>query len=338
MPSLRVESCLANDIRRRAMLMSLSALALPARSQQLDKLPRVAWISAGGSPADEARYERRMEERFRQLGWVYGRNLRYEIRRFRGDPVQLQQRAAELAAMKPDVILAGDNYTVDAILKAGFKGSIVVQVGSNLQDIGWVKSYSHPGGQITGLAWDQSAQIVEKTPQFLKELVPNLSRLGEIVDLSIPGAKIFQPISHRAAEKLGITVVTAEVRTGSDLAPAFEKLKLQGAQAVNIWGSPLTYIHMQQLIDLAGRYKLPDMTIFRVATELGALVSYGASIEDLYVYAIGHVDKILRGAKPGDLPVELPTRYELVLNQKRATSLGLTLPQAMLALADEVIR
>ena len=323
---------------RRALVVSLAVSALPGRAQQSGKMPRVVWISNGGSPTDEANFERRMQTRFRELGWEYGRNLQYEIRRFRGDTALLQRHAVEIAAMKPDVVLVGDNYTVAPLLQAGVKSPIVLQVGSNLQEIGLVKSYARPGGHITGLAWDQSAGIVEKHPQFLKELVPDMTRLGEVLDSSIPGVKTFQEVSDKAAAKLGLTMLSVEVRRAEDLEPAVAKLASQGAQAINIWGSPLTYLNMQHLINLTQRYKLPDMTIFRLATELGGLASYGASIIDLYVQSISYADKILRGASPGELPIELPRTYELVINEKRARALGLTIPKSMLALADEVIR
>ncbi len=329
-------------IARRSIVVSMAATALPLplsiRAQQGTTVPRVVWISAGGSPKDEAQYEKRMEARWRELGWIYSRNLQYEIFRYRSDPAILQQQTKEIAAKNFNVILAGDNFAVQGLLAAGVKSPVVVQVGSSLQEAGWVKTYARPGGQITGLAWDQSTIIMEKSMQLLQQLVPGIRTMGQFIPSSIPGYDTYLPVTEQAATKLNLKLVSAKVEEAADLEPAFQQLLSGGAQAVNIWGSGFSYIYMKQLIELCGRHKLPDMTIFRVAAETGALASYGANIEDLFVRAIDYADKILRGAKPGDLPVELPRKYEFIVNQKRASSLGLKLPQSVLALADEVIR
>ena len=320
-----------------ALAFGAAGAPLCALAQQPPKIPKVAWISGGGSPAEEARFEQQMEARFRELGWFYKRNLQYEIRRYRSDPTLMQKIATEIVAMQCDAILAGDIFVVATLLQSGAKGPIVVQGASNMQEFGLIASYARPGGNVTGLAWDQSADIVGKYPEFLKEMVPGLAKVGILFDPTQPRGEYFLEIVRRAIAKLGLIAVVVEVRAPPDIDTAFAKLAAQGVQAVEVWGSALTYIAMEQIIQLTTRYKLPDISIFRRATELGGLMSYGANTLDMYVRAIDYVDKILRGANPAELPVEQPTKYELIINMKRARELGLKVPTSLQIRADELI-
>ena len=331
-----------NRFRRRSVVTALIASPLfgllPGWAQQATKMPRVAWISAGGLPADEARYERRIEARFRELGWRYGQNLEYVVRRYRGDSAELQRIVTELLAMKCDVIMAGDNYVLSALKLAGGTMPIVVQAGVYLPELGFIGSYARPGGNITGLAWDQSANVVEKYPEIWKDMMPGLTRVGLLFDPTLPSSDVYLKVMERAASRFGITYLVEVVRAPGDIGPAIAKMVTQAVQALQVWSSGVTYIAMQQILELAVRHRLPEMTSFRVATELGALVSYGADIEDMYVRSVDYVDKILRGAKAGELPVEQARKYDLIINLKRARSLGLTIPNAVLVRADEVIQ
>jgi putative tryptophan/tyrosine transport system substrate-binding protein len=331
-----------NRFRRRDVVMALTAsllfCGLPGWAQQVTKMPRVAWISAGGAPADEARYEQRMEARFRELGWTFGRNLEYVIRRYRGDSAALQRIAAEVLAMKCDVVMAGDNYVVSTLKLAGVTMPIVAQVGANLPELGLIASYARPGGNITGLAPEQSARVVEKYPEIWKDMMPGLTSVGLLFDPTFPSGDVYLKVMERAASQLGITYVVEAVRAPGDIGLAIEKMVRRGVQALQVWPSGVTYIAMQQIHDLAVRHQLPDMTSFHMATKMGALVSYGADFEDMYVRSVDYVDKILRGAKAGELPVEQARKYDLIINLKRARSLGLTIPNAVLARADEVIQ
>ncbi len=254
-----------------------------------------------------------------------------------GGPALLERQAAEIAAGKYDVILAGDMYAVGALFKAGAKEPIVVQVGLQLIELGLAASFAKPGGQLTGLQWDQAPEIVGKLPELAKEMIPGLKQYGWLFDAKTDGLERYTPIYEAATRKLGITLVKVDDSKLEDLEPAFAKLAAEGVQAMSMVGSSFQYIHIQAINALAVKYKIADLWPVRAAVEAGALVSYGPDIESMYVQAIGHADKILRGAKPGDLPIELPTTYEFVLNMKRAKALGLTVSRSVRIRADKVI-
>ena len=324
---------------RRAALsaMSVCLLASPSLAQQPNRVYRVVWISAGGSPADERSYEEKMQAKWRALGWTYGRNLQYDVKRFRGDPAVLERLATEIAAAKYDVILAGDMTVVAALFKAGVKEPIVVQIGLQLVEYGLVASLARPGGQLTGLQWEQSAEVVGKYPELAKEMIPGLKKYGWLSDSTFPAALRYQPPLEAATRTLGLTLVHVDVTKLEDLEPAFAKLAAEGVQVFGAVASSFQYLHMEQIKAMAVRYKMAELWPVRIAVEGGALASYGPDIEGMYVQALGHADRILRGAKPGDLPIELPTTYELVLNMKRAKALGLTVPRSVRIRADTVI-
>lgn len=258
------------------------------------------------------------------------------------DPALMKSLAAELVAMNCDVILATENFALAALLQAGAKVALVVQVGSTLPELGFIASHARPGGNVTGLTYDQTEQITGKAVSILKDLVPNLRSVGCLTTLNNPGLDRYVSVARQTTTRLGMTLTPVDLNGPADFEPAFKKfqaegVQAEGVQAVNIFASHLTYTHMQQLIDLAGEYKIPDMTGFRLAAEVGALASYTPDIEDLFARSIDYVDKILRGAKPGDLPVQGPTRFEFVLNVKRARALGLPISTSIRSLADHVI-
>lgn len=333
----------AAGLRRRPIVLgaavATAALSLTSRAQTTAKKVKVGWLLPGGTtPEDQARYEQRTEKRFRELGWENGKNLQLVIRQFRGDPALLKSMAAELVAMNCDVIMAAENFALGTLLQAGAKVPLVVQIGSTLTEFKFVSSYAQPGGSVTGLAWDQSEAIISKYYELLKELVPKLRHVGSVTQDNVPGATLFDPVAERAAKQLGLAYTQFRANDVSEIEPVFAKLAAAGAQAVYVGGSHFSYVHMQRFIDVAGRYKMPDITIFRLAAESGALASYGADIEDLILRSTDYVDKILRGAKPGDLPVQLPTKYEFVINLKRARELGLTIPNSVLLRADKLVQ
>jgi putative tryptophan/tyrosine transport system substrate-binding protein len=249
----------------------------------------------------------------------------------------LKSLAAELVAMNCDVILAAENFALAALLQAGAKVPLVVQVGSTLPELGFIASDARPGGNVTGLTYDQTEQITGKAVSILKDLVPNLRSVGCLTTVNNPGLDRYVSVARQTTTRLGMTLTPVDLNGPADFEPAFKKFQAEGVQAVHIFASHLTYTHMQQLIDLAGEYKIPDMTGFPLAAEVGALASYAPDIENLFARSIDYVDKILRGAKPGDLPVHGPTRFEFVLNVKRARALGLPISTSIRSLADHVI-
>lgn len=329
-------------VLRRSLVVAAGAGSMcalvPASYAQQTRTAKVGWLLPGGTtPEDDARYMQRNEARFRELGWTLNRNLTLEIRRFRGDPALLKSMAAELAAMNCDVIMAAENFALGTLLQVGAKGPIVVQAGSALPELGFIASYGRPGGNVTGLTWDQNEEIAAKGISILKDLVPNLRRVGYLTTVNNPGLDRYVSVAQRTTAHLGMTLTNVGVNGPSDFEAAFKNFQAERVQAVIIQASHLTYTHMQQLIELAGTYKIPDAVSFRLAVEMGALESYAPDLEDLLVRSVDYVDKILRGAKPADLPVQGPTRFEFVLNMKRARALGLPISTAIRSLADHVV-
>jgi len=202
---------------------------------------------------------------------------------------------------------------------------------------GFIASLARPGGNITGLSYDLDPGIAGKKLEFLKEVVPKLSRVGGLIDPGLPGIAIYRKEAEAVAPRLGLTIEHVEVRGPTDFENAFAAMVRQRAQALLVYGSPLIFTHLRQIVDLAAKHRLPDIYALREAVEIGALMCYGPKIRDNYIRAATYVDKVLKGAKPADLPVEQPTRYELLVNLKRAKALGLTIPQSVLFRADKVI-
>ena len=314
---------------------ALAALPIMAKAQTSTRLRKIGLLSVGWAYAP---IRNRYQDRLRQLGWTEGQNCVFVNKLAEGDVARLDRLAAELVTEEMDVIVALDNSAIRAAQRATSKIPIVMVSASNPVGNGFVRSLRQPGGNITGVAWDQAAEIMGRYPQLLKELVPGLTRLGAIVDPGLTGVNAYVEAAGDASRKLGMTQRVVEVRKPNDLEPAFAQLASWGAQAVFVFGSPMIFGKRVQVVELARQRRLPSIYVFRAPVESGGLMSYGVRTEDMWVTAAGYVDKILRGANPADMPVELPTRYELVINQKTAKALGLTIPQSLLLRADEVIQ
>jgi putative ABC transport system substrate-binding protein len=195
-----------------------------------------------------------------------------------------------------------------------------------------------PGpGNLTGLAWAPAVEIIGKHMEFLREVVPNLSRVAVLVDPGFPGIGPYRDAAERAAMNLHLTYREIETREADDFSRAFATIFRERSQAVFIQGSPLVFRHLHDIVDLAASHRIPAIFVYREAVPLGGLMSYGVSLADLYRRAATFVVKILHGAKPADLPVEQPTKFELVINMKTAKALGLTIPQSLLLRADQLI-
>jgi putative ABC transport system substrate-binding protein len=186
------------------------------------------------------------------------------------------------------------------------------------------------------VTWDPAPSIYGKYPELLKDLIPKLSRVGAIRDPREP--HVYRKAVEDAASRLGLTLRHAEVQSPGELEEASVTITGWGAQAVIVYGSSMFRLHLPQIVTLAAKHRLPDISVWREAVAMNSLMSYGANIADLYRRAAAYVDKILKGAKPSDLPVEQPTKFELVINLKTAKALGLTIPQSLLVRADEIIQ
>lgn len=289
----------------------------------------------GPEPAE--RVARVFLHALRDLGYVEGRNLVLERRSLEGRPERASAVAAELVRLKVDVIVSVSNQITRAAKDATTSIPIVMVANAAPVQEGLVASLARPGGNVTGLAYDPGADEIDaKRLELLKDMVPGMSRvafLGNKFSWELPAAKRAQA----AARTFGLTLFHAEL-TADDVPSAFLGVTRGRADAILVAGGPSTYAHRHRIIEFATRTRLPASYGVRDAVEDGGFMSYGVNATDLFRRAATYVDKILRGAKPGDLPVEQPTRFELLINLRTANSLGLTVPQSLLLRADELIK
>jgi len=325
------------SISRLLMMLALSLLTvtLAAQAQPVGKVARIGFISSGtqqlAAPSIEA-----FRQGLRGLGWIEGQNFRIEYRWAEGKPRRYPEFAAELVRLQVDVIIASGSAALRAVQQATSSVPIVSAV--LLTDpirLGLVASLAHPGGNLTGLA-SQYEDIVTQRVELLAEVVPTLSRIvllrDAVTDTAVTRA------AAAAADKLGLTVQLLEVSEIGDYESAFRTARDNGAQALLVLPSPIFSAHRRVLIELAAHYRLPAIYEFKDYVQDGGLISYGPSIPAMYRRAASYVDKSLKGAKPGDLPIERPDKFELIINLKTAKALGLTIPPTLLFQADEVMQ
>jgi putative ABC transport system substrate-binding protein len=322
-------------MRRREFIAGTAALLVSPRRSRAQEARR--WL--GFLAINELRptWQKAWLDGLRNHGWIDGRNLIIEYRYGRSQD-RLPALAAELVALGPDLLVAANPQSAVA-LKSATANIPVVFVGvADPVGIGLVQSLSRPGGNITGLATFVPGQFTGKMLQTLQELVPAASKIAILVN---PGNPIHRLIVAeelpQTAQKLGLTLPVVEATTAQELDIAFASAAAQHAEAIFPFGDPLTLRNAQQVAALAARYRLPAIYLSREYATGSGLISYGPDQADLYLRAGGYVDKILRGTKPSELPVEQPTKFELVINTKTAKELGLTVPPSILARADEVI-
>jgi putative ABC transport system substrate-binding protein len=330
------------DMRRREFLGVLGGAAaalwpLAARAQQAPHRPLIAVLSPL-SPAAAVRNIEALRLGLQELGYVEGRNITLELRFADGVPDRLPQLATELVALKPDVILAGSTAGVIAARDA--TRTIPIVMSGMLDDpvaISLVSSIARPGGNITGTWMFGDDALVGKRLEFLKHVVPGLARIGVIIN---PGDSADNIVLRRlpaAARTLGIDVVVFEVREAAEFETVFAAAARQGMQALFVSQSPLFSSNRARVTAIAAGVRLPAIYGFREFAEAGGLMSYGANLPAIYRRAAALVDKILKGASPADLPIEVPTRFELIVNLKAAKAIGLAIPDSFVQLADEVI-
>jgi len=277
------------------------------------------------------------EEGLRSLGYRVGENVVIEYRFADGEVERLPALAAELVRLGVDVIVTGFNPMTVAAMKATTTIPIVMINSIDPVGTGLVASLARPGGNVTGFAGDTGSEILGKRFELLKETLPNLSRLGIIWNPDVALNRIRQTSMTETARTLGLTTIPVEVRGLDALEQAFAIMLRDRAQAFVVQGDSVLNEYRGQIAELALRNRLPAASVQRELAEAGFLLSYGADIGDLYRRSAGFVDKILKGAKPADLPVEQPTKFELVVNLKTAKALGVDIPPTLLARADEVI-
>jgi putative ABC transport system substrate-binding protein len=325
-------------MRRREFIAGLgSAAAWPvvAPAQQAGKLPTVGIL--GTSLVAWNYWLPALLQRLHELGWLENRTMAVEYRWTEGRNERYAQLAAELVRLKVDVMVPLGSPAIVAAKQATAVIPIVFPLASDPVGDGFVASFARPGGNITGLSNEQP-DLVGKRLEILREIVPGLSRLGYIANVNNPTAMGDVREIVEAAAKLALQIVPLDIGRAEDIAPAIETLK-DRAQALYVVGDPLTADNQIQINTLALAARIPTMhgTRSYSASGSGGLLSYGPNYSDLFRRAGDYVDKILKGAKPADLPVELPTRIELTVNLKTAKAIGLTIPESFLLRADEVI-
>ena len=323
-------------IDRRTFMSTLAGglLASPFTTfaQQPTKLPRIGILGNEDSPPWQG-----FRQGLRDLGYVDGRNVTMEWRWSEGKTERLPALAIELVQLKVDVIVASGTQAVRAAKQATSTIPIVMAVSSYPDKIGLVESLARPGGNVTGLS-NVGPELMGKKLELLKEIAPKVSRVAVLWNPASP----VEPLAFRemvaAAAVAGAEIQSIEVRTPDDYAAAFATVTGSRADAVYALGNPVNFKNRQLITDFALKSRLPSIYDERLFVESGGLLSYAPSFTDLFRRAATYLDKILKGAKPADLPVEQPTKFELVINLKTAKALGLTIPQSLLLRADEVIQ
>ena len=316
-----------------ALVGAAAAWPLVARAQQPGKLPTIGYLGSGTRLADSPRDVAFMQ-RLRELGWIEGRTVAIEYRWAEGRTERYAEIAAEFVRLKVDVIVTFGT-AVPAFKQVTSVIPIVFTIDSDPVGRGLVASLARPGGNITGLS-AQSTDLVGKRLELLHEVLPDFRRLAVLANAGFPGAVQEMGEVKAAAGKLGLEVVPSEIRRAADIAGAFDAL-IGRVDAIYACGDALVFTNRTRINTLAQSARLPIMYVTREYVDAGGLMSYGVSYAGLYRRAAEHVDKILRGAKPADIPVEQPTKFDFVINLVMAKALGLTVPPTLLARADEVI-
>jgi putative ABC transport system substrate-binding protein len=312
-------------------------LALAAFSQPPGRTYRVGYIQTA-TATEQAHLTRAFEEGMRALGWVEGRNVVFERRFADGKQERLPELAAELVRLNVDVIVTGGNPVIAAAKQATRTIPIVMAAGRDPVGSGFIADLAKPGGNITGLTNDPSPDVHGKRLELLKEAVPRASRVAFLWNPVPPGAHVYRSALESAARKLGVTVQVVEVRAREELEAAFAAMVKGNAEAVVVDSDPVFFTARARIVELAARHTLPAIYQAREIVEAGGLMCYGDNVADRFRRAALHVDKILKGAKPGDLPVEQASRLELVINLGTARALGLVIPPTLVRRADEVFR
>jgi putative ABC transport system substrate-binding protein len=316
--------------------LALAALSAPrqAIAQQTAKVYRIGFLSL--TPAEPiAPILSALKEGLRALGYVEGLNIVFERRYADGRLERLPDLAAELVGLRVDVIVAGANPSIAAAKRATETIPIVMGNAVDPVGAGFIATLGRPGGNITGLSFDASQETLGKHLEMLKEIVPRLSRVGVL--RQVESGTNFAAL-EMAARQLNVTLEVVDIRRPDDFEDAFATMIGKRAGALIIIGGPLTYMRRQQIADLALKNRLPGIHSLSEYAQAGLLISYGPNLQDLYRRAAGYVAKILKGAKPADLPVEQPTKFELVIDLKTAKALGLTISPSLLQRADEMIQ
>jgi len=327
-------------VKRRQFIRLLGGAAawpLAARAQQPERMRRIGVLmnQAADDPEGQARLIAFVQA-LQQFGWTDGRNVRIDTRWAAGDADRIRQYAAEFAAPAPDVILATGSFGVGPLLQATRAVPIVFVIVPDPVGAGFVDNLARPGGNATGFLQFEYA-LSGKWLELLKQVAPSVTRAAVIRDPAITAGIGQFGVIQSVAQSLGVEVSPVNVRDPGEIERAVAAFARTPNAGLIVTGSALATVHRRLIINLAARHKLPAAYVSRYFVTDGGLISYGADLVDQYRQAAGYVDRILKGEKPADLPVQAPTKYELVINLKTAKALGLQIPDKLIAIADEVI-
>jgi putative ABC transport system substrate-binding protein len=331
----------ANRLKRREFILLLAGMAAAgsraAHAQQGERLRRIGVLMnlAESDPEGQARVAA-LRDGLAKLGWTEGRNIRTEARWAAGDPNQARAYAGELVALKPDLIFAAATFSVAALQRETRTLPIVFAQSADPVAEGLVASLARPGGNITGFA-NFDLAISAKWVELLKQIAPSIARVAVLYDPTNPGVTGFLPMVEAGARALDVEVSTYALRDAQAIERTIEAFARAPNGGLIMLPSPLMATERELVISLANRHRLPSVGAYRYHTASGALAAYGTDNIDLYRRAAAYVDRILKGEKPADLPVQLATKFELIINLKTAKLLGLEIPISVLARTDEVI-
>ncbi|HEU4344149.1 MAG TPA: ABC transporter substrate-binding protein [Candidatus Binatia bacterium] len=317
----------------------LFALSVPAHAQQPRKVHRIGYLSPG-NPTSESPRSEAIRLALRELGYIEGQNIVFEYRYAEGKQDRYPELAAELVRLKVDIIVAAGGGRVILAAKNATKTIPIVMVGAVLDPVkaGLIESLARPGGNVTGLSI-LTTELGGKRLEMLKEAVPKLARVAVLYEPAVPGSVLdVKEVLPAAAHGLKLTIQPWEVRAAEDFDKVFAGINKQRPDGLYLAPSTLILINLKRIASFALRSRLPSVYQSREFVYAGGLMSYSADLADSYRRVATYVDKILKGAKPADLPVEQPTKFELVINFKTAKQIGLVIPPNVLARADKVIK
>ena len=326
-------------ITRRKLLwgLGLSSLlpAFPLLAQAAGKVWRIGVLETTSKDLNSANFDA-LRKGLQELDYVEGRNLLIEYRSVDGHQEKFEALANELARLKVDVIVTRGTPATHAASRLKGNIPVVTAASSNMVESGFAKSHSRPGGKVTGLD-PIATDLFAKRVQILKESFPKASRVGSLLNMDHPLSRGVWNEVEASARSIGLDAQLLDYRKPEDLAPAFEIAIKQRVGVLVVGIGAVAQAHRAAIVALAARHRLPAMYASREFVDAGGLMSYAVSYPQMYYRVASYLDKIFKGAKPGDLPIERPTKFELILNLKAAKALGVTIPAALLVRADEVI-
>jgi len=324
---------------RRDFVRAVVLLASPlsTRAQQSGKVPRIAFLALN-NPESARQLLAAFRQGMREHGWVDGQNIVIELRFAQGKTERLPALVAELIDTKVDIIVATSSVATKIAKDATQSIPIVMATSLDALGEGFVVSLAHPGGNVTGMTFFAGPEIAGKQLELLKTAIPSATRIAVLTNPNNAAVPTFIHESRVAARAFGLQVQSIEARSPDQLDAAFAAMTSEHASALLVVSDSLFYGQRRRIVALAARNMLPAMYSQKEFVDAGGLISYGANLPDMYRRAAAHVDKILKGASPQDIPVEQPTKFELVINRNTAKVLGITIPQALLLRADELIQ